>query len=322
MKVRNQVYKFAIDKQANWLETISASLKANLGDNTYPLRFSITNVTPDEIVIESTIVTFDPDDKYAQDLQHIELLSPRRRSYQAGAFGVAQIVPTGIRCELGGFAGDAGPATNLLASVSDFLVTHPNAVNASELNEMAENVLYVEGKSLDDFLLGHLGLMPVRSNKIGTFVDPTGLDYIDEVVNTLNAARAVKGVDCSDYAVLDQELGVRIEWSETGCAVGTVLNPTEILDGVEQLLESGAQAIGGISVIHGVTKDMFIKHLRGEIPNPSGGIEAIITHLISKIYKIPTAHAPLPYYQDVKEKDTAIPGHPPNLSPPHIIFAC
>ena len=40
------------------------------------------------------------------------------------------------------------------------------------------------------------------------------------------------------------------------------------------------------------------------MPNPSGGVEAIITHLISKIFRIPTAHAPLPYYQDIKERKT------------------
>jgi hypothetical protein len=209
-----------------------------------------------------------------------------------------------VCCEFGGFAGDACPATNLLASTVDFLVTHPNAVNASELNEMAENILYVEGKSLDDFLLGHIGLRPVRSNRIGTVIDPTGKDYADYVVNTLNAARAVKGIDCATYTILERELGVKIEWSETGCAVGTVQNPEVILEAVQHLLSEGVQAVGGVSVIHGVTKEMFAKHLHGDMPNPSGGVEAIITHLISKVFRIPTAHAPLPYYQDIKEKET------------------
>jgi hypothetical protein len=218
-----------------------------------------------------------------------------------------QIVPTGIRCEFGGFAGDACPATNLLASAANFVVTHPNAVNASELNEMADNVYYVEGKALDDFLLGRLALSPVRSNKIGTFIDPTGLNLIDYVINTLNAARAVKGVDCKQYTVLRDKLGVEVAWSETGCAVGTVLNPIAILEAVEFLIQQGMQAVGGVSVIAGVTKEMFAQHLAGKIPNPSGGIEAIITHLISKVFKIPTAHAPLPYYTDIKEKDTINP---------------
>ncbi len=307
MKIANSVYRIKAKRHNSWLETISAALKTQLPENTYPLRFSIVDIFDQQVIIEATTVRFNPDDKYAESLRNIEILAPRKKVFQDSSFGVVQIVPTGIRCEMGGFAGDAAPATNLLASTVDFLVTHPNAVNASELNEMADNILYVEGKALDDFLLGHLALLPVRSNRIGTIVDPTGLDYIDHVVHTLNAARAVKGVSCDTYTVLREKLGVKIEWSETGCAVGTVLNPEAILEAVEFFIERGMQAIGGVSVIHGVTKEMFVKHLQGEIPNPSGGVEAIITHLISKLFKIPTAHAPLPYYQDVKEKDTINP---------------
>jgi hypothetical protein len=67
------------------------------------------------------------------------------------------------------------------------------------------------------------------------------------------------------------------------------------------LIERGVDAVGGVSVIHGVTEATLARHLRGEIPNPSGGVEAIITHLISKAFRVPTAHAPLPYRQDVKD---------------------
>jgi hypothetical protein len=81
-----------------------------------------------------------------------------------------------------------------------------------------------------------------------------------------------------------------------------VLRPEVIADGVRKLLDEGADAIGGVSVIHGVTAEMFEAHQRGEIPNPSGGVEAIITHLVSKLFRVPTAHAPLPYYQDVKPR--------------------
>ena len=230
-----------------------------------------------------------------------------QKEHQDSRFGVVQIIPTGIRCEIGGFAGDACPATNLLAATADFVVTHPNAVNASDLNEMAGNVLYVEGKSLDDFLLGRLGLLPVVSNRIGTFVDPTGIAYLDDVVHTLNAARAVGGIACDTYTILREELGATIDWSEHGCAMGEILRPGAILEAVEFLIDKGAEAVGGVSVIHGVTKEMFAQHLQGEMPNPSGGIEAIITHLISAIFRVPTAHAPLPYYQQVKSRDTTNP---------------
>ena len=41
------------------------------------------------------------------------------------------IVPTGIGCEVGGFAGDALPTAKLLASASGCLITHPNVMNLS-----------------------------------------------------------------------------------------------------------------------------------------------------------------------------------------------
>jgi Protein of unknown function (DUF3326) len=87
----------------------------------------------------------------------------------------------------------------------------------------------------------------------------------------------------------------------------TVLEPKNILDAVELLVAHGAQAISGVSVIKGVTSAMFAQHLDGKLPNPSGGAEAIITHLISKVFRVPTAHAPLPYYQHLKGQDTRNP---------------
>lgn len=304
MLIDNQMHRVALKRGTSWLESLSTWLGESLQPHEYPLRFAIVAVEENGVVIEVTTLTYDAELPYASTLSSIEILNPRKKAFQASTFGVVQVVPTGVRCEFGGFAGDAGPATNLLAATVDFLVTHPNAVNASELNEMAANALYVEGKALDDFLLGHLGLLRVASNKIGTFVDVTGIDYLDYVVNTLNAGRAVKGIDCGIYKLLQEELGVKIAWTASGCAVGTVLRPDAILEAVDSLISHGATAVGGVSVIHGVTQEMFAEHLQGNMPNPSGGVEAIITHLISRVFRIPTAHAPLPYYQDIKEKDT------------------
>jgi len=304
MRITNATSTVPKSDSRSWLERVGRELSVHLRAGRYPLRAAIARLTEKDAVIESTFVELDPRDPYRECFSDIELTSPRRKDHQDEKFAVVQIVPTGVRCEIGGFAGDACPATNLLAAAADVVITHPNAVNASDINEMASNVLYVEGKSLDDFLLGHLGLVPTRSNRIGTFVDPTGKAYLDEVVHTLNAARAVAGIDCANYTLGASEIGARTVWSQTGCAVGTVLNPIAILESVQQLLDNGAQAIGGVSVIHGVTAAEFSQHLSGQIPNPSGGVEAIITHLISKVFRVPTAHAPLPYYADVKERGT------------------
>jgi hypothetical protein len=304
MKITNATLTVPRIDSLCWLERVGRELAAQLRAGRYPLRAAIARLTEREAVIESTFLDLDPRDPYRERFTDVELTSPRRKDHQDEKFAVVQIVPTGVRCEIGGFAGDACPATNLLASAADIVITHPNAVNASDINEMAANVLYVEGKSLDDFLLGHLALAPTRANRIGTFVDPTGRAYLDDVIHTLNAARAVAGIDCGLYTLGTHEIGARTVWSQSGCAVGTVLNPLAILDSVERLLGEGVDAIGGVSVIHGVTAAEFSQHLSGQIPNPSGGVEAIITHLISKVFRVPTAHAPLPYYQDVKERGT------------------
>jgi len=304
MRITNATLTVPKSDSRSWLERVGRELSAHLRTGRYPLRAAIARLTDRDAIIEATFVELDARDPYRERFTDIELTSPRRKDHQDERFAVVQIVPTGVRCEIGGFAGDACPATNLLAAAADVVITHPNAVNASDINEMASNVLYVEGKSLDDFLLGHVGLAPTRSNRIGTFVDPTGKAYLDEVVHTLNAARAVAGIDCSSYTVGASEIGARTVWSQSGCAVGTVLNPVAILESVQQLVDNGAQAIGGVSVIHGVTAAEFSQHLSGQIPNPSGGVEAIITHLISKVFRVPTAHAPLPYYADVKERGT------------------
>jgi hypothetical protein len=305
MKIVNATHTIPVGGVSSWLERLASAFCTPLhAGRHYPLRTAITRASPSEALVETTFVELHPGDPYHDRFREVELAAPRRKQHQAPTFAVVQIVPTGVRCEIGGFAGDACPATNLLAAAADVLITHPNAVNASELNEMARNVLYVEGKSLDDFLLGHLALLPTRSNRIGTFIDPTGSLYVDDIVNTLNAARAVGGIDCSLYLLATREIGVRTEWTGTGCAVGTVKSPEVILDSVERLLAQGVDAVGGVSVIQGVTAEDFSRHLAGEIPNPSGGIEAIITHLISKVFRVPTAHAPLPYYQNVKKSAT------------------
>ena len=199
MLIDNQQYIIPFKQGTPWLTQISTWIKQHLDTHEYPLRFAIVSVEDGNAMLEVPTLKYSADSPYAQSLKNIEILQPRKKVFQDFPFGVVQIIPTGVGCEIGGFAGDASPATNLLAAAVDFLVTHPNAVNASELNEMADNVLYVEGKALDDFLLGHLGLLPVTSNKIGTFVDVSGIEHLDYVINTLNAGLAVKGLDCGTY---------------------------------------------------------------------------------------------------------------------------
>ena len=45
------------------------------------------------------------------------------------------------------------------------------------------------------------------------------------------------------------------------------------------MLDYGCEAIGALSIIHGVSRQAFLDHQRDGKPNPSGGVEAIISAL-------------------------------------------
>ncbi|KKL06099.1 hypothetical protein LCGC14_2599450, partial [marine sediment metagenome] len=107
------------------------------------------------------------------------------------AMNVVFIVPTGIGAEIGGHSGDATPAAKLVASVCDKLFIHPNVVNASDINEMTENMVYVEGSILDRFLIGEIGLEETKGNRILLVVN----EILPEIVNAVSAARATIGAD-------------------------------------------------------------------------------------------------------------------------------
>ena len=81
------------------------------------------------------------------------------------------VVPTGIGCAIGGYAGDALPAARLLAAASGCLITHPNVLNGAALYWSDPRLLYVEGSALDRFAAGELALRPVRRQRIGLLLD-------------------------------------------------------------------------------------------------------------------------------------------------------
>jgi hypothetical protein len=82
--------------------------------------------------------------------------------------------------------------------------------------------------------------------------------------------------------------------------VGTLDDPSVLLDAARQLIEKGVNAIGITSNIQDLPEDDYAKHFDGQHPNPTGGAEAIISHLISENYRIPAAHAPL---MNIKPQD-------------------
>ncbi len=193
------------------------------------------------------------------------------------------IIPTGIGAEIGGHAGDGNPVAKLLASVCDTLITHPNVVNASDINEMTDNTLYVEGSHLDRFLSGEIELRKVLSNRVLVAVNPP---IHPQTINAVSAARATIGADL-EIVVLETPLKM-IATKEKGRASGIVEGWQELCAQVAQY-EFDALAI--TSPIE-VERSVAIEYLEHGGVNPWGGVEAKASKLIARALNKPVAHAP------------------------------
>ena len=198
---------------------------------------------------------------------------------------VVMIIPTGIGCEIGGHCGDGNAPARLLGACCDNLVLHPNVVNASDLNEMPENALYVEGNHLDRFLEGKLFLEKVKSNKVLVVVNKA--DY--QSINAVSAARATIGLDAE---ILELRAPLRlIARMENGVAGGDVINWKEL---VAQVKDLEFDALGIATPIT-VDNEALAAYWRHGGVNPVGGVEAIATRLIGEALDKPCAHGPVDY---------------------------
>lgn len=198
-------------------------------------------------------------------------------------FNAAMIIPTGIGCEIGGHAGDANPAAKLLTSVCDELIVHPNVVNAADINEMTDNMVYVEGSMLDRFLEREINLEYVKSNKILVAVNgPVKIDTI----NSIAAARATIGAEI-EIVVLKTDLEM-IATKKDGIATGRINNESNLINQVKKYDFDALAIQTPITIDKAVAIDYFTN---GGI-NPWGGVEAKLSRIVSKVLNKPVAHAP------------------------------
>ncbi|KKN59488.1 hypothetical protein LCGC14_0542000 [marine sediment metagenome] len=197
------------------------------------------------------------------------------------------IVPTGIGAEIGGHSGDATPAAKLIASACDKLFIHPNVVNASDINEMTENMLYVEGSILDRFLEGDIGLKETKGNKILLVVN----DVEPHIVNAASAARATIGADIS---ILKLNVPLEMEgYVVSGKADGCINN---IEAAIEQI---GSHRYDKFDVIVvntaiKVAEDDVLEYLskNGGV-NLWGFVEARMSRELTRRLERPVFHAPI-----------------------------
>ncbi len=204
-----------------------------------------------------------------------------------GAF----IVPTGVGASIGGFAGDASPYAREFSKHCQ-LIVNPNVVNAGGFSGINENMFYVEGYSLDEFFKGKLNLVPSHDNKIGIIFDKGIPEHILNVhLNTMNAVKAVYGLDIPFYEITNEPVGVEFTMEKSGISTGRVNNTETLLETAKSLLAKGAEALAIVCMFENPT-DENPDYQNGEGTDPVGGVEAIISHYISKELQVPCAHSP------------------------------
>ena len=167
----------------------------------------------------------------------------RKKGKRRKRFIAVHVVPTGLRASVGGYVGDATPATNKMAAVCDCMIVHPNVVNGVMLNCAAQNVLYVEGYSLDRFFLGEVALRTVERNKIGVILDDVDERHYNFGVNQVNSVVANKGIDVAGIVRTREKIKCGVFRSRAGAYIGRVGNQEVIFEAVRRLRRQGAQAI-------------------------------------------------------------------------------
>ncbi|KAJ8447652.1 hypothetical protein Cgig2_031706 [Carnegiea gigantea] len=222
------------------------------------------------------------------------------------------IVPTGVGAAIGGFAGDALPVARALASVVDCLISHPNVLNAAMLYWPLQNILYVEGYALDRFAEGIWALQPVHQNRVGLVLDAAIESELRlRHLQVADAVRASLGLPVLEYAVTDKCLEVE-KWIDpkTGQSTGRIKHPDSLLRAVQNLVDhSQVNAIAVVGRFPDDDEDDMGDYREGIGVDTLAGVEAVISHLVVKEFRIPCAHAPallpVPLSQSLSPKSAA-----------------
>ena len=204
------------------------------------------------------------------------------------------VVPTGIGCAIGGYAGDALPSARLLAAASGCLITHPNVMNGAALYWSDSRIHYVEGSALDRFASGDLALRPVRRQRVGVLLD-AGIeaDLRLRHLQVVDGCRATLGLELGPVVTTDVPLGVSLRQGESGASWGSLERPDALLRAGEALRAAGATAIAVVARFpEDPESEALAAYRGGSGVDVLAGAEAVISHLLCAHLGIPCAHAP------------------------------
>ena len=204
------------------------------------------------------------------------------------------VIPTGIGCAVGGYAGDALPAARLLAAASGCLITHPNVMNGAALYWSDPRIHYVEGSSLDRFAAGELLLRPVRQQRVGLLLDAAlEPELRQRHLQVADGCRASLGLDIGPVLTTDVPLEVTLSLGASGVSWGQLGQPQALLRAGRQLKAAGATAIAVVARFpDDPDSEALTAYRQGSGVDALAGAEAVISHLLSRELGLPCAHAP------------------------------
>ena len=275
------------------------AVRSELDVSEKPIRFAVTRTSGSywdcEIGVYSGSAPVEPPFHFNE-----------RDFREESSFNAVLVVPTGIGAEVGGHAGDAAPAATLLASICDQLITHPNVFNASDIIQIPPNAWYVEGSLLARLLMGTIGLRPVRSNRLLVLIQ----DHEDEMftnaaINSVNAARSSYGLN-AQICLIDPEFRMVSEYSDQGTASGQIYGIERLFDILDK--RAGTYDAVAITSVIELSQELHQQYYEeaGDMVNPWGGVEAMLTHSITLGYGVPAAHSPMLESRAIAEMDFGI----------------
>jgi hypothetical protein len=142
--------------------------------------------------------------------------------------------------------------------------------------------------------MGTASIQKVHSNRVMLIIDEHEDSFFHEAaINSASAARVALGLNCPLVVQMENKILMQALFSSSGRAIGQIQH-LERLCNVLDKYRAQYDAIALATLIE-VDPELYTKYFLEEhdMVNPWGGVEAMLTHAISLLYDIPSAHSPM-----------------------------
>jgi hypothetical protein len=168
-------------------------------------------------------------------------------------------------------------------------------VNASDVNEMTDNMLYVEGSILDRFLAGDIKLKETTFQNRILVVGNSPLKT--QTINAVSSGRVTIGLNAE---ILELKVPLLMEgWiTKEGLADGHVEGYNELIEQVQR--EGDYFDAVALHTPIDVKRDVALNYFNVGGANPWGKVESMASRIIADALDVPVAHAPV----DITDPDS------------------